>query len=185
MSAIFFVIVLLSSLVLLFTSPEGVFSSLLSGGQKALDLTLTMTAVYAVWLGILKIAEDCGLTEKLAKALKKPIRFLFGNISSKAEEFVAMNLSANLLGMGGVATPMGISAAQELDKTDNIFAMGMLFVLSATSIQLLPTSVITLRAEAGSTAPSDIIFPTLIVTVISTMLACVVFTLLCKKGKRK
>lgn len=185
MSAIFFIIILLSSVSLLISSPESVFSSLLSGGQKALDLTLTMTAVYAVWLGVLKIAEDCGLTEKLAKALKKPIRFLFGNISPKAEEFVAMNLSANLLGMGGVATPMGISAAQELDKTDNLFAMGMLFVLSATSIQLLPTSVITLRAEAGSTTPSDIIIPTLLITAITTALACFAFTLICKKGKRK
>ena len=184
MNGIFFTVFTLSVTVLIFKNPEGALSSMLNGGERALELTLTMVSVYAVWLGILKIAEDCGLTTSLARALKKPIRLLFGNVSPKAEEYIAMNLSANLLGMGGVATPMGIQAATELDKSGNTFASNMLFVLAATSIQLLPTSVIALRAQAGSSSPGDIIIPTLIATALSSAvgvaLTCAVFW-----GKRK
>jgi len=184
MNGIFFVIVTLSVAVLTFTNPEGALNSMLDGGSRAIELTLTMLAVYAVWLGILKIAEQCGITDKLARLLKKPIRLLFGNIGGKAQGYVAMNISANLLGMGGVATPMGISAAAELDKTGNTFASHMLFVLSATSIQLLPTSVIALRAEAGSAYPSDILLPSLIATAFSTALGVCLLYMLCGKKKR-
>ena len=77
MNGIFFVIFLLSSAVLLVTSPDGILSSMLAGGQKAIELTVTMTAVYAVWLGILRVAEECGVTAKLAKILKKLRGVLF------------------------------------------------------------------------------------------------------------
>jgi len=183
MNGIFFAVVLISVLVLLIVDPGAALESMLSGGRQALELTLTMTAVYAVWLGLLKIAEDCGLTASLARLLKRPIRLLFGKVSDEAGEYIAMNLSANLLGMGGVATPMGIRAAEELDKAGNVFGMGMLFVLSATSIQLLPTSVIALRAEAGSINPGDIILPTLITTTLSTAAAAAALLILKKRIK--
>ena len=94
-----------------------------------------------------------------------------------------MNLSANLLGMGGVATPMGISAAREMDKEGNIYAMNVLFVLAATSIQLLPTSVIALRTETGSVSAEDIILPTLIATAFSTVLAVLAVKLIYRRKK--
>ena len=183
MNGIFFFLITVSVAALLFTSPDAALSSMLSGGEKALQLTLTMTAVYAVWMGLMKIAENCGLTGKIAKMLKRPVRKLFGNITEKAEGYVAMNLSANLLGMGGVATPMGINAARELDRTDDVYAMNMLFVLAATSIQLLPSSVISLRAEAGSASPNDIFLPTFISTFISTAVA--VFAVKLFSGNKK
>ncbi|MBP5308475.1 MAG: hypothetical protein J6Z34_05015 [Clostridia bacterium] len=184
MNGIFFFLTTVSVAVMLFVRPDDVLSSMLKGGEKALELTLTMTAVYAVWMGALKIAENCGITEKLARALKKPVKFLFGNVSDKAEEYIAMNLSANLLGMGGVATPMGMAAAKELDRDGNVHAMGMLLALAATSIQLLPTSVISLRAEAGSAAPNDVILPTLIATSLSTAIAALSVKLVSKRGKK-
>lgn len=184
MNGIFFVIFLLSSAVLLVTSPDGILSSMLAGGQKAIELTVTMTAVYAVWLGILRVAEECGVTAKLAKILKKPVLLIFGKVSDKACEHISMNLSANLLGMGGVATPMGIAAAKELDSADNRYAMGMLLVIASTSIQLLPTSVITLRAEAGSASPGDIILPTVIATAFSTVFGCICFHLAFRRKRR-
>jgi len=106
------------------------------------------------------------------------------NVSKKAEGFISMNLSANLLGMGGVATPMGIAAAKELDETGDVYAMNMLFAIAATSVQLLPTSVISLRAEAGSSSPGDIILPTLIATAISTALAAVGVKIIAGRKKR-
>ena len=184
MNAIFLVLVTLSLGALIFVSPDEALTAMLGGGEKALQLTFTMTSVYALWLGILKIAEDCGLTGKLAKALSRPVKRLFGNISPKASEYAAMNISANLLGMGGIATPMGISAARELDTQGDIYAMNMLFVLAATSLQLLPTSVISLRAEAGSLSAGDVILPTLIATAVSTLVGVIAVTAVYGKLKR-
>ena len=183
MNEIFFVLIVASVAVLLFTAPGGAIGAMLAGGEKALQLSLTMITVYALWLGVLKVAENCGLTQKLAQILKAPVRWLFGNISPKAQEYAAMNLSANLLGMGGVATPMGISAAREMDKEGNIYAMNVLFVLAATSIQLLPTSVIALRTETGSVSAEDIILPTLIATAFSTVLAVLAVKLIYRRKK--
>lgn len=182
MNGIFFILLLCSIVTLLFSNPSMVMTAMLSGGEKALNLTLTMVSLYAVWLGLLQIASQCNLTEKLAKLLKKPIRLLFGRVSEKAEEYIAMNLSANLLGMGGVATPMGVNAISELDKDENLFAEGMLFVLASTSIQLLPTSVIALRESAGSLSSTDIIAPSLLATTISTVLGITLFFMF---GRRK
>ena len=169
MNAVFSVIFFLSAVALTFSSPDDVLSSMLGGGQRAVELTMTMTAVYAVWLGVMKVAEDSGLTEKLAKLLKRPVGWLFGKVPESAAGYITLNLSANLLGLGGVATPMGVSAAAELDKDDNFYARCVLFVLAATSLQLLPTSVISLRAESGSVSPGDVILPTLIATAFSTV----------------
>ena len=79
---------------------------------------------------------------------------------------IALNMSANMLGLGNAATPMGIKAMKRLDDGSGVAtpAMIMLIVLNATSIQLLPSTVIGLRASAGSTSPSDIIFPTIVAT---------------------
>ena len=82
-----------------------------------------------------------------------------------------MNISCNLLGLGGAATPYAVKAVEELDKQSNDFAQKLLFVINATSIQILPTTVIALRAGAGSLSPSDIFLPSLICTAISTLTA--------------
>ncbi|MBQ9481679.1 MAG: hypothetical protein IJU84_05915 [Clostridia bacterium] len=184
MNGIFFFLVTVSLAAMIFSSPDDALSSMLAGGEKALQLTVTMTAVYALWLGLIKIAEESGVIEKIARVMKKPIKLLFGNVSKKAEGFISMNLAANLLGMGGVATPMGIAAAKELDETGDVYAMNMLFAIAATSVQLLPTSVISLRAEAGSSSPGDIILPTLIATAISTALAAVGVKIIAGRKKR-
>ncbi len=83
---------------------------------------------------------------------------------------ISMNLSVNLLGISGAATPYGIQAANLLDKTDNAeYASAMLFVLNATSLQLIPTSIIAVRVALGSASPNDIVLPTLLATSLSTI----------------
>jgi spore maturation protein A len=85
---------------------------------------------------------------------------------------ISINLSANLLGLGGAATPYGIKAAQLLDASPHAeYASCMLFALNATSIQLLPTSVVGIRAALGSGSPADIVLPTIICTTLSTVIA--------------
>ncbi len=163
---------LFSILVLLVVNPSAVLSEMISASTDALELCIELCAVYCVWLGIIELVEVSGLGEKLAKLLRPLIKKVFKVENPETQKLIAMNVSANMLGLGNAATPMGIKAMQALDDGSGKanFAMIMLIVINATSIQLLPTTVIGLRASAGSENPSDIILPTLIVTFITTLL---------------
>lgn len=170
---IFWLMMMLSSiLVLLITNPGAVLSEMISASTDALNLCIELCAVYAVWMGIIELVDASGLGEKLAKLLRPLIRKVFKVENEETQKLLAMNVSANMLGLGNAATPMGIRSMQALDDGSGKanFAMIMLIVVNATSIQLLPTTVIGLRASAGSTHPSDIILPTIIVTFCTTMM---------------
>lgn len=177
-----------SILVLLITNPGAVLSEMIGASADALSLCIELCAIYAVWLGIMQLVEASGLSEKLAKCLKKPIKIIFKIDNPETEKLIALNISANMLGLGNAATPMGIRAMQSLDDGSGKanFAMIMLIVLNATSIQLLPTTVIGMRASAGSQNPADIILPTLVVTFSTTVLGIFLVHLINKlKGRRK
>ena len=171
MNAVFAVIFIISSVYLTVTAPDTLLSALTGGAERALRLCFTLTVIYAVWLGIFNVLEQSKVTEKLARALLKPVKLLFGNVSDKAAEYLSLNVTANMLGLGSVATPMGIKAAECLDESGNKYAQYMLFAVAATSIQLIPTTAMTLRAQAGSVSPTDIFLPTLLSTTVSTVCA--------------
>lgn len=162
-------------LILLVTNPAAVLSEMLSASTQALELCIQLCAVYCVWLGIIELVDASGLGEKLAKLLRPLIKKIFKVDNPETQKLLAMNVSANMLGIGNAATPMGIKAMQALDDGSEKanFAMIMLIVLNATSIQLLPTTVIGLRASAGSSSPADIIFPTIIATFTTTILGII------------
>ena len=171
---------------LLFTGPDKLLPALLDGSGTAVQLCITLLSVYAVWMGLLQIMEDSGMTQKLSKALS-PISFkLFGKLDPKTQEFVCMNISANMLGMGGAATPMGIKAMQGMDDHSGkaTKAMIMFFVLNATSLQILPTTVIGLRAAAGSASSGDIILPSIIATITSTLIG-ILLVIIFSGGRKK
>lgn len=170
---IFWLIMMLASmLVLLIANPSAMLSEMIGASTEALELCIELCAVYVVWLGFIELIDASGLSKKLAKLLRPLIKRIFKIDNEETEKLIALNISANMLGVGNAATPMGIRAMQALDdKTGKAnFAMIMLVVINATSIQLLPTTVIGLRASAGSENPADIILPTLIVTVITTIM---------------
>ncbi len=170
---IFWTIMMLFSIfVLLVTNPSAVLSEMIGASTDALKLCIELCAIYAVWLGIMQLVEASGLAEKLAKLLRPLIKKIFRVEDKETQKIIAMNVSANMLGLGNAATPMGIRAMQALDDKSGKanFAMIMLIVINATSIQLLPTTVIGLRQACGSTNPADIIFPTLLVTFFTTAL---------------
>ena len=143
MNVIFGLVILICGVLLVFFNPDAILSSMLSGGQKALDLTLKMVVIYAVWLGVFELLERTGISDKFAKLLKPVNKFLFGKIPDKANDYMALNISANILGMSGATTPMGIKSIQELEKHPKTeYAITMFFVINATSIQLIPSSVL-------------------------------------------
>lgn len=177
MNAIFTVFFLLSTCVLLTTSPDAVLASMLNGGSKALELSLKLTAVYGVWLGIFNVFEKTGVTKKFAKILKPFNKLIFGELTEKENEYISLNISANALGMTGATTPMGIKAIEELEKRSGTRNKILtFFVINATSIQIIPTTVIALRTSLSSQNPSNVILPTLISTAVSTVCGI----LLCK-----
>lgn len=168
MNVIFPLLTIISAAALIVIEPDGFFSAATLGAENAVSLTITLIAVYSVWLGIFEIAERTHITVKISKALSRPIAFIFGKTDEKAAGYIAANVSANLLGLGGLATPMGIKAVEELDKTNNAFAITMLLVTASTSLQILPTSVVSLRSSLGSLSPSSIVLPSIISTAVSS-----------------
>lgn len=172
--------------LLLFKNVDIAFSTLLSGSEKAIALSLKLWAIYAVWLGILKIVEDTGLNQKISKLLNPIIDKLFGKTDPNTQSEIAINLTSNLLGMGNACTPSGINAMKGFDKGSNIATSGMimLLVINATSLEILPTTVIGLRVAAGSATPNDIILPTLISTFVSTI-SGIIMCKICEKFKKK
>ncbi len=175
MNVLFVCVFLVSSAAVLIAEPADFLPALLSGAENALTLGVTLAAVYTVWLGFLKIAEDAGLTRFLARGLRPLTSRLFRTRGERELGYIAVNLSANMLGMGGAATPAGISAMNLLDAAENRdYAQAMLFVVNCVSVQLLPTTVISLREKYGSASSYDVILPVLL----SSALALVVGALL-------
>lgn len=175
MNVIFTVVFICSMVALAITAPENLLSSLLGGTRDAAEMTLTLFCIYAVWTGLSALAEKSGLSKGMAKLLKPLSRRVFRTDDAQTNEYLAMNISCNLLGLGGAATPYAVKAIKRLEEQKNPFAQKLLFVINATSIQILPTTVIALRASAGSAAASDIFLPSLICTVVSTAVAVALF----------
>lgn len=185
MNVIFGSFTLLSMFILLFCNPDGVFSAFLTGAEKAFSLASKMIIIHAVWTGVLSLLEKSGLSTKFAKLLQPLNRFLFGKVPDKANDFMSLNISANALGMSGATTPMGIKSINELEKHKGTeYAIAMFFVINATSVQIIPTSVMALRTSLGSVSPADIILPTILATLLSTVIGVtLVKTFIKRKNK--
>jgi len=155
---------------------------MLSGGEKALTLSLKLVFIYAVWLGIFELLSKTGLDKKIAKLLRPANKLLFGELPERANDFISLNISANILGVSGATTPMGIKAIAELDKHKNTdYAVTMFFVINATSVQVIPSSVLALRTQMGSANPSDIILPTILATLLSTVIGILLVKIFVKR----
>ncbi|MBQ8623764.1 MAG: spore maturation protein A [Oscillospiraceae bacterium] len=152
--------------------------AVMSAGNEAVSLVITLLGVMATWGGILQIAKDSGLTDKLAKLLTPLLRKVFTGLDkdSKALKAIAMNVTANIFGLGNAATPLGIEAMKRLEEEEcpgNKASrnMIMLSVFNTSSIELIPTTVIALRIAHGSASPSEIIPCVIVVSIISLLVS--------------
>ncbi|WP_444659776.1 nucleoside recognition domain-containing protein [Caproiciproducens sp. R2] len=138
-------------------------AGIMSGTAGAVELVITMMGMMCAWTGLMKIADAGGITLMLSKLFDPLMRRIFPNLKKggPAEKAICMNVTANLLGLGNAATPLGIAAMKEMAKlnptqtADN--SMVMFVVINSASIQLIPTFMGTLRAQYGSPAPFDIL----------------------------
>ena len=139
-----------------------VSSAALEGARAAVELCISLAGVLCLWSGFMELLKQCGLERKLAALFRPLMRRLLPQTSRDAETMAAVsgNLSANLLGLGNAATPLGIRAARRMAlgaegrATDELCR---LVVLNTASVQLLPTTVAAVRAGCGSAAPFDIL----------------------------
>ncbi|MBR2341297.1 MAG: nucleoside recognition protein [Clostridia bacterium] len=171
MNIIFTYLFIIATAILLFINPDLFLKSVLSGASKGATLCLALVSSYAIWLGLIRVWEESGISKKISKLLSPLVKRVFKTKDEETACAISMNLSINLLGMGGAATPYGIKACQLLDKTDFAeYASAMFFVINATSIQLLPTAIVGVRASLGSISPADIILPSILTSAFSTFL---------------
>ncbi|MCG8540542.1 MAG: spore maturation protein [Clostridia bacterium] len=147
---------------------------------EAVAFAIGLTGIMATWLGLMKIAEKSGLIKAVGKVMRPLIKFIFPEIPKEhpANTAIVMNIVANMFGAGNSATALGLKAMEELQKLNSrkevaTNAMAMFLVVNMSSVQLIPLTVLKIRADAGSENPTEIIATTLIATGISTIVGIV------------
>lgn len=152
--------------------------ALIAAMEESVSFTLGLIGFLAFWSGLLKIAEAAGITQGLARALHPFLRRLFPRLphDSPAIGAITLSLAANLLGLSHAATPLGIKAMHELEKVNPSPGevsdeMAVYLALILGGISFVPSTIIAVRSRAGSTRPSVVILPILIVSFIGTTVA--------------
>ena len=164
----------------------GIFNSL----AEAVELSITFLGTICLWNGIMEIAKNTSLINKLNNLLKPLINFLFPELKNKekAKQEISMDMIANILGLGNAATPLGIKAMKTMQKENKnkdvlTNSMMMFIVINTASIQLIPSNVIAIRTSLNSQNPSLIIIPVWIATIIAASVGILVTKILIKKVK--
>ena len=161
-------------------------SAVVTGGTDAISLVIKLTGVICLWNGLTAIAQRSGLTALFCKFFSPILNLLFPKLKDKkAKEAITMNITANFLGLGNAATPLGLEAMKRLQSinptpekaTDE---MVRFVVINSAAIHLVPTTIALLRSEHGSTAPMEILAPSLTTSIIALTLGVLVTNLLKK-----
>lgn len=152
--------------------------------NTAFEMTLGLTGTLTLWMGILKIGEDSGLVDKLARFLSPVLTKLFPEIPKNhpALGSIFMNISANMLGLDNAATPVGLKAMQELqsinEKKDTASnSMIMFLVLNTSGLTIIPVSIMAYRSKFGAADPADVFIPLLLTTMCSTLVGLLTVSL--------
>ena len=188
MNYIFYGLILISIVFGAITGKlNDVVNAILSGAELSVKVAFSLIGIMAFWLGIMKIAQECGLVKILAKILTPVTKILFKDIKTDNEAIgdIAMNFTANALGLSNAATPIGIKAMQELqevnkDKSSASDAMCMFLAMNTAGFQIVPATVIAVLVSVGYKSPTDIILPVLIVTSIA-FISAIIIALIFKK----
>ena len=169
---------------------DEVANAAMAGAQSAIDLSVSMAGMLCLWSGIMEVMNVCGLTDGLARAFRPLMRRLLPEASRDSETLAAVsaNVSANLLGLGNAATPLGIQAARRMARGCGGVAsdeLCRLVVLNTASIQLLPTTIASVRAAAGCKTPFDILPAVWLSSVLSVTAGLTAAWLLSLAGRRR
>ena len=166
---------------------DAVANAALEGARSAIELSLAMAGVLCLWSGVMEIMNACGLSAGLARLFRPVLRRLLPNACKDPETLAAVsaNVSANLLGLGNAATPLGIRAARRMAKGCGGVAsdeLCRLVVLNTASIQLIPATIASVRSAAGCGTPFDILPAVWLASVLSVTAGLLAARLLSRKG---
>ncbi|QEK13384.1 spore maturation protein [Crassaminicella thermophila] len=186
---IWFFMIIIGMLVAIATNNIQIINDVvIKNTQEAVGFAIGLTGIMAVWLGLMNVAEKSGLIKRIGKIMSPFIRLLFPQIPKNhpAISSMVMNMVANMFGAGNSATALGLKAMEQLQsinpvKTRATNAMCMFLVINMSSIQLIPLSVLKIRADAGSVNPTEIIGTSLVATTVSTVVGIIA----CKILERK
>lgn len=181
---IWFAMIFFGIIFALFTgNADKITEAIVGGSNNTVNFVIELTGIMCFWCGVMKVAEKSGLTKILAKMLRSVLKVLFKDAAKdeKALGAIVMNLTANMMGLSNAATPFGIKAMEEMDRINKKSSiasndMALFLVMNAACIQLVPTTIISIRAAAGSQNPGIIIIP----AIISTGVALIVGIVCCK-----
>ena len=167
-------------------------SATLKAAGTAVEIAIGLVGVMALWLGVMKVAEEAGLTKSIARMVQPVTRRLFPGIPAEhpAVSAMIMNIAANMLGLSNAATPLGLKAMEELDKlnpkkgeaTDD---MCMFLVINTTAITLIPATAIAVRVSVGSANPQMIIIPSIMAASCATMVGITIVKMIQAINRRK
>ncbi len=178
---IWFIMIFLGILVSIFTgNGEAMSNTIISSIDSTVTFIISLVGLMCFWCGVMKVAEKSGLTEKLAKLMKPILKVIFKEAAKdeKALGAIVMNITANMMGLGNAATPFGIKAMEEMDRLNRDKGrasndMALFLVLNAACVQLVPSTVISIRAAARSTNPGVIILPAIISTTVAAIVGVI------------
>ncbi len=189
----------LFSIIIVISIAYGIYSgnfsqlsdSLLNDPTSAVELVIFLTGSMCLWGGLMRIAEKSGITRYMAMLFRPAARLLFKglDLNSKAFRLICMNVTANILGLGNAATPLGIEAMKELEKahiseggdplraSDNMVTFT---VLNTASLTIIPSTCAAVRAKYGSASPMEI-FPAVVITALSALTAALLASQILKR----
>jgi spore maturation protein A len=174
------VLLIVSSVILsILNGRVGEFTkAIFEGAKSAVEVSLFLLGIVALWLGITKIIEESGLIHRLSRGFRFFVSRLFPQVprDHPALTSITLNLLANLFGLGNAATPLGIKAMQDLqsfnpDQDTITFEMMLFIVINTASVQLIPFTVIGILADFGAKNPAAVVLPTLLATILSAAFA--------------
>ena len=167
---------------------SNVSNAVFESANQTVTLCLTLLGTLCLWNGIMKIAVNTSIIEKLTKFLKPLISFIFPEIKNnkKISKEISMNIIANILGLGNASTPLGLKAMDSMQKENNdksrlSDSMAMFILINTASLQIIPTTVISIRSSLGSQEPAKIIIAVWIATIAAFTTAIISGKILVKK----
>jgi spore maturation protein A len=157
-----------------------VTSAALEGASSAVEISIGLIGIMALWLGVMRVAEEAGLTKIIARLVKPITRWLFPNLPEDhpAVSAMIMNIAANMLGLSNAATPLGLKAMEELNKVnpnkdEASDDMCTFLVINTSAITLIPATAIAIRATLGSANPQMIIIPSILAASCATIIGLI------------
>ncbi len=192
MNIIWPIIIIISYIYAIYTGTiNEVNNSIFNVSKNVLNLSLTLVGNMCLWCGIIKIIESTKIIDKLIKILKPILNFLYPDEKNDKEimEDISINTISNVIGIGNAATSSGLKAMENLkrknnDKNELTNSMIMLVVLNTTSIQIIPTTVLSIRTSLNSANPANIIIPIWISTLVGTTVGVLLTKIIIRINKK-